>query len=190
MRTVQRNWRTSRGGFTLAEMLVAISVLFVVSVTSALTIGMLMAADARSGEAFLVQNSLVRLGRQFRDDVHAARAVSVAAEDGVPDGRMVLELSDGGGVTYRAAADGVVREAAGTADGDAREEFRLPEGSSRFSVIDNGRLAVLIHERPYLTHTDSYARGSDSVPMREVRFEAATGWSVRDFVEGNGDEGE
>ena len=120
-----------RRGFTLVEMMVAISVGTVLLGLAALLIGSLMKLD-RAGRARLAEESrLDRLAQVFRADVHAATGLA----PGAPAGELRLILPGGRSVAYRAGPGAVVR-----ARPDGEERFALPPGS--MARLDVGRSSV------------------------------------------------
>ncbi len=79
---------TTRGGFTLIEMSVVMSLLAVVLPLAAGTIVFLLRAQSQSAEALRDAMALTQLSHTFHADVHAAR--SVAAVDWVEGGKRDL----------------------------------------------------------------------------------------------------
>jgi prepilin-type N-terminal cleavage/methylation domain-containing protein len=168
-----------RSGYTLIEMLLVITVLGVLSAMGAVLIGLLMSAESRGTEGIVVQTTFSRLGRQLRADVHAAESADVVAVGEVVDGRLNLQLEDGGSVHYIAEEGQIVREFERGNDDKLREEYLFPEGTSRFVADGAAGVVRLEHLRPYATETETGVEGLQRVPLRLMQIEAALGLDRR-----------
>jgi hypothetical protein len=155
------------------ELLLVITVIGALSAMGAVLIGLLMSAESRGTEGIVVQTTFARLGRQLRADVHAAESADVVAVGDAADAQLNLQLGDGSSVRYIAAAGHVVRERERGDAGKSREEYLLPEGTSRFVADEDAGLVRLEHLRPYATDTETGVEGLQRVPLRLMRIEAA-----------------
>jgi len=122
-----------RRGVSLVELLAVISA---TSVVLAVGSGLLhRALSLQSATRLHLEHdrTALALGRQFRDDVHAAVEADVAAGPG----RVVrVGRSDGVTVEYAATCGGLRRRARGPDGGVIVEDYRFPAGTVWTAVID------------------------------------------------------
>ena len=159
----QRRLAAIRHGFTLIEMVAVISMLSILFTMTGVIIQFLLRTDQTVSQQTVLEMTLLKVSRQFRDDVHSATQSSLG-----PDKQASGELMELSGpapgstrVKYRVDGATVIRE---SLDGDHlanREVFRLPDcqiqfrsesteaqqanaGGPRFLVlsIDRGGLAI------------------------------------------------
>lgn len=128
-RAVRFAVRSSRRGVSLIELAIAISTLAALLSFGTVLLGLLFRADHVGQDALAEQLTNARLSRQFRADVHAARAVVVADDN---PGALQLALDDGRRVTWLAEASGVQRVVLRDDVEVARESFSLPAGATTF----------------------------------------------------------
>lgn len=162
---------SNRRGYTLVELMIVITAVGMLAVMGAVLIGLLMSATNRGTEAAVVQTTFSRLGRQWRSDVHAAAAADVESVDGRDGARVILQPVDGPAVTYTGLPGSVLRESGDGAD-RSRQEYLLPEGTTRFVVEEPGPLVSLVHERPHELPQDNGAEGLQTLPARTLTHEA------------------
>jgi len=124
-----------RGGFTLVEMLAAISTGVILLGLATMLIAALVKLD-KAGRARLAEEShLDRLARAFRADVHAPTGLG----PGAGPAALTLTLPEGRAVAYRAVAGAVIRVRVVGAD---RREDRYPLPARSTARFDPGRDAV------------------------------------------------
>ena len=172
-RTAGRRRAPRRGGYSLVELLVVISVSSVLASVAVGLIGILMGVD-RGGRRHLHEtNALARLAQQFRADVAAAEDL---ASDG-PHG-LHLRLSDGRVVDYASEAGLATREERLGEERRAREQFALPdEARLAFEVAAEQRPAIASAS---LASANDAAGGGDSAAVRlGWRVEATVGRELR-----------
>jgi prepilin-type N-terminal cleavage/methylation domain-containing protein len=178
-----------RCGYTLVEMMIVITAVGMLGVMGAVLIGLLMSATNRGTEAAVVQTTFSRLGWQWRSDVHAAAAANVESVEGREGARVVLQPADGPAVTYSGFSGSVLRESGEGAD-RSRQEYLLPEGTTRFAVDEAGVLVSLLHERPHELPQDTGAEGLQELPARTLTHEARLNWDARHAGAAPGEGGE
>lgn len=172
-RTASRRRAPRRGGYSLVELVVVISVSSVLASVAVGLIGILMGVD-RGGRRHLHEtNALARLAQQFRADVSAA-------EDVASDGRheLHLRLTGGRAVDYASEAGQTTREERVGEDRQMREEFALPEEARLvFEVASDQRLAIASAS---LAAANDAAGADHSATVRlGWRVEAAVGRDLR-----------
>lgn len=170
---IHASQRSSRGGFTLMEMLLVITAIAALSATGAVLIGLLMSAESRGTEEFVVQTTMSRLARQLRTDVHGAVSADVTAAGDAADAQLNLQLGDESTVRYVAEEGLVIRELDRGGNGRSRDEYVLPEGTSRFVTVPAAGLVRLEHLRPYATESETGVKAVQPVPQRKIQIEAA-----------------
>jgi prepilin-type N-terminal cleavage/methylation domain-containing protein len=116
-------------GFTLVEMLIVILTAGVLMSLATASLVMLVRLDGAARQRGQATDTLANLARQFRADVHEARAAS-AAGPADPGGRQTLGLTlpDGRKITYVAADERVIRAQEGGPAGKREDRFPLPAG--------------------------------------------------------------
>ena len=165
--------RMSRRGMTLIEIVVVISILGALMSLGVVLLGLMLRADNAGSEALATQLSVSRLERQFRADAHDADAV--AADDDAQ--RLELRQSDGRHIDWSISEAGIARQASDGASITMRDEYRLPDGETRFTVGSSGRLVELRHRYGLATLTETPA--DDTVaPAHEWLIQAAVGIAV------------
>lgn len=116
---------TKRAGYSLVEMVLAIGALSVVLGLCVASIRGLITLD-RANRARLNEGVVLdRLGRQFRQDVRAARSARAVDDPGKTD-RLELQLPPSGVVEYHWDGSRVVRVERSPGTSDRRETYRLP----------------------------------------------------------------
>jgi prepilin-type N-terminal cleavage/methylation domain-containing protein len=93
-------------GYTLIELLVAITVGGAILTVAATLMSRVIAANSTAEEHLRAIASLGEIGRRFREDVHRA---TVATVESTEPPRLVLTLDDGSQVQYDGASNGAAR---------------------------------------------------------------------------------
>ena len=155
-----------RRGSSLVEAVTTMSVLAVLMVAGATTIGLLLRSEGRGAESLAISHALDQLSHRFRRDVHAALRAELAGKQR-PEDAVRLRQPDGRWVLYRDTLEGVIREesAAGAAKRPVRRErFRLGNSRVRFRLSEDGQWVSLVWTRPA---TPSRRRAAETGLSRE-----------------------
>ena len=133
-----------RRGFSLVEMLAALTVGSVLLGIAVSIVALLLRVDAAGGSIFTTTPLRPDWPGQFRDDVHAATrlAPAVAGEKGL----WRLVLAPDRTVTYRALPQAVEREEAVAGKPARRESYTLPPGRSARVVAPADTRAAARHD--------------------------------------------
>ena len=132
-----------RRGFTLIEMVAAITVGSVLMVLAMQVIHRTMLAESASRSVDNTERTSIRLARQFRQDVHQAHAVVIHDAD-PKQVRVNIELIDQPVTTYTVEGSTLTREQ--TLDGDStrREVFEFPDVyTTQFTKTKSPSMVVL-----------------------------------------------
>ncbi len=108
----RKSFNKARRGYTLIEMLVAITAGIVVMVVAAGMLNTLMRLEQQSHNRFTERAAVTRLADQFRRDAHAAlEAAAIAPEEGKPAEALAwrFTLPDDHRVEYRGDLEGLLR---------------------------------------------------------------------------------
>lgn len=155
-----------RGGYTLVEMIVVISVMSILMSSALAMIVTLFQSQRTQSERLLLTHSLGRLGASLRRDVAEADRAELRTEAG----RTALELTAGtGSVEYLVEADQVrrlVRSGGNSTGGDA---FRLPRSAARFEPAPSPEGQVVLR----VTRAASPAAGVRTEPVAEIAIKAS-----------------
>ncbi len=166
----------TRGGFTLVEMTVVLSLLAVILPLAAGTLVFLLRAQSQSADALRDAMALTQLSHTFRGDVHAAQSAKVSSGSSA-DGELTLELADGRTIEYHAlpqeGAISRVVERGKTVE--RRERFRIGTAQPKFTLADQGR-EVALTIAPRLSSTGG-AHGA--APTALIRLGAMVGRDAR-----------
>jgi prepilin-type N-terminal cleavage/methylation domain-containing protein len=160
-----------RRGFTLIEMLAALTIGSVVLGISVSMLALLLRVERLGREHVQQDGVTVRLAEQFRDDAHAA--LPPAPTDARNKGPWRFVLASDRTVTYRALPEAVDREEAVAGKRVRYESYTLPAGwAARVLVAADGKpplasLIVTSTETP--RRTDGEVR-IDAVLGRDQRF--------------------
>jgi len=160
---------TKRGGFTLVELLVVISVLAIILPMAGGTVFFLLRAQSQSAERLRDAMAITQLSHTFRSDVHAARAARMPSDAA----GCVLELDDSHTIVYHAEANGFVSRIVRRGEVvERREQFRIGAAQPTFALSEAGReVAVTIAPR-----TRSSAPADDATASRAgIRIAAMVG---------------
>ena len=171
-----RSARRRRRGWTLIELIVAVSALAVLMTIMATLMIRLMKLDRAERSRVVVSAALERLARDLRGD---ARAATAAAEVG--GSRLVLPMADGRSVEY-AVRGGRDRDVLRTVRRGGKDEhyetYRRPPGTTaRFESGRDGTtplVALAVAPDPGADPS----RPADPV-YRDYRIEAAVGRDAR-----------
>lgn len=121
-----------RAGITLTQMLVVMSLTTVITTAAVTVVISMLHLEGRTTHTWMSQETLLRLGDDFRDDAHAARFAEITTQNEAP--AVIFQEAAGASrrVTYLAAEHQVTRR---ETDGDRvlrSEVYRLPECDVRF----------------------------------------------------------
>jgi prepilin-type N-terminal cleavage/methylation domain-containing protein len=160
---------TKRGGFTLVELLVVISVLAIILPMAGGTVFFLLRAQSQSAETLRDAMAITQLSHTFRSDVHVARAARMPADAA----GCVLELDESHRIVYHAESNGFVSRTVRRGEAvERREQFRVGAARPSFALSEAGReVAVTIAPR-----TRSSAPADDATTSRAgIRIAAMVG---------------
>lgn len=125
-RTSQQYHSGSSPGFTIVELLIAMTLLSIIAVTGVQLLGLLLRVDQTAGRQSIQRLHLQRLAEDFRRDVHRAHSIEAFAKE-APDTGFVL-LTPEERIAYTKTATGIMRESRPVA-GDERlstETYLIP----------------------------------------------------------------
>jgi prepilin-type N-terminal cleavage/methylation domain-containing protein len=130
-------------GFTLIEMLGAMTLLGAVWATVALALHSLQKAERGLTRGFESANAMDDLAQRLRSDAHAAR--SALLQDTEDGSALLLEASPSRRVRYRKLGQGVERAVLANEEVEHRETFYLPLEVVRWEIAERnpGRLVLL-----------------------------------------------
>jgi prepilin-type N-terminal cleavage/methylation domain-containing protein len=160
---------TKRGGFTLVELLVVISVLAIILPMAGGTVFFLLRAQSQSAEMLRDAMAITQLSHTFRSDVHAARSARMPADAA----GCVLELGESHTIVYHAESNGFVSRIVRRGEAvERREQFRIGAARPTFALSEAGReVAVTIAPK-----TRSSAPADDATASRAgIRIAAMVG---------------
>lgn len=180
MTHTHRNGR--RHGKSLIELVVVIATLATVMTLGARTMILLMRADGAGLQSVNAAVSLASLSREFRQDVHAARNVTLTQPDPHAPPALLLTFSDDRSIRYVSDSDRILRTVNRGAEVAHRDAFRLPNGRSTFTLSQQPPIVTLIHVRNAERKTPT---PTGSAPRYEFRIEAV---SARDHRFSNSSE--
>src|SRR5688572_21403513 len=112
-----------RLGFTLVEMITAISLSSFVLVSVAVAISSLHRLNRKLRDELPIAANVTRLGLQFRSDVHGAKQGVITNDPAPPVLR--LTLFDDRTIEYSSAQDRIYRIVRNGGQTERREEFKL-----------------------------------------------------------------
>jgi len=176
-------------GFTLTETLIVISLIAIISVTSAVLIGSLMTADGNAGVDAVEQLSLARFAGQFRSDVHAANAAAITeslTDSGAPEPTVTLSFEDGRRAEYRCTAHNVELLMLRGQDVLLRDSYRLA-GEKSFSRSEESGIVTFTQRVP-TADTAVAVDDLQELPRFERQVDAALGWDQRHVKAADGDD--
>lgn len=152
-----------RSGYTLVEMVVAMSLILVLMTVSGTLFVALTRSERNAQRSAAAQQTISQLDGLFRRDVHQARSATIAQDE---RGQPVLTLSLPGNATVRYAAEDSQLTRLAVTDGRThRDDFRIAAGQWQFDVKD--RRVELRLSRPADTVTQSTPA---LLPVRECRL--------------------
>lgn len=125
--------RPRRPGFTLIEMLVAMSVITVALTAVALTLHSLYGVDRRLRDGMAAEANLERLTLALRADVHSAVEAQLAADDSGRESALVLSLPADRSVTYTFRPHGIERLAIREGR-ESREAYRVDSSAAAWEI--------------------------------------------------------
>lgn len=166
-----------RRGASLIEVVIVIGVSSVLLTAGVGTLHLLMRADRLGQSAAQNRAALSRLSRVFRQDVHAARDVSLTPADPDEPSRLELTIGEGETVAY-AVEDHVIQRTARNEeeeDQQHRDTFRFPVRSTlNFEREESPDVVRLTIRQPVFSGDRKQASGT-TIAQRTVRLEAVLG---------------
>ncbi len=179
----------SRHGWTLIQMMVAISVLSVLSMAAITMVIATMQTEARAATVWVNDRQFARLSNDWRKDAHAARFAEVTRQNDQPILIFKANLSATRMVSYVVQPNQVLRR---ETDGDKLlrlETYRLPdwqltfafpgsnsaESSGESLTLKSGDVLQATCRRPYSTRV----RSNITQPRRDDHIVAVIGRDLR-----------
>jgi prepilin-type N-terminal cleavage/methylation domain-containing protein len=112
------------GGFTLLELMAAMSIASAMLVVIATLFSKVMAANSAAAEHLRGVVALADLGRQFREDVHTSTSATITDADRQSK-TLVLSLADGSRVEYAPTRGGLRRSRTAQDQPQRRDVFLM-----------------------------------------------------------------
>lgn len=167
---MQNNIKTKRRGLTLIEMMVVITgITGIILISTRCCFHVLHEGTAAQDFSDHHQQWL-QLSEAFRRDVHSADSATIAGDGSELD----LKFETGRTIRYRRDQDYVERTESSATKKPPANRFRLWDGMTKWSLAENGRLAVLTCDWHSVAAAPAIAAGQ-SPPARELKLEVAVG---------------
>lgn len=163
-------------GFTVTELLIAITSISVLSVLAMTVAGLLMTAEHHSAEELWIDSTIAALAADLRTDAHSTRQVAIGPADAANKSTCTFSQSDDSRISYECADGSVVRRVLEQGTIASAETYRLPFGQSWFELANDGRILTWQHVRAVST-IGGYAtpEQGETVPERRYYILAAIG---------------
>jgi len=143
-----------RRGFTLIELIVAISLLATILPLAGGTVYLLLRAQTASADSLADTITLTRFAHTFRADIHAAQSAHVDSDGSRLNEQAVFKLDPPRTISYAEDPSGAIVRTVRTGRSiERREEFRLAGTRTRFEVAADGRTVAAVHKPRALTVT-------------------------------------
>jgi len=157
-----------RSGWSLIELLMAITVGSILMIGAARVLNGLMEAQSRAGERMNQAAARSRFAESFRTDAHQASEIVIEA---ATDRVCSMILLDGSTVRYESASNGVTRQTTRAGEPASRADLFRIGARSRFENFEGGHIVSAV-----LDSRTSEQPGSSSSPAdAEGRVDAAVG---------------
>ena len=138
---------SNRRGFTMVELLISVTTLVGLSILVMTVIALLITAEQSSTETLFVEQTIANLADDLRQDAHQSRSLQTDNEAGLDRVDIItLFHNDGHRIIYECTANSVERTSMDGKDITSTEDYRLPFGTSWFTVVDE-RLVSWHHDR-------------------------------------------
>lgn len=162
-----------RGGFSLVECLIAISLMAVVFSTIAVAMSGLRRCSRRIREESQVELDLERFSSQLRADAHLALSVDLedSADPGSAANTLLLTLTDERSVRYTLQARSIQRVLRQGEEPRHRETYRLPPSCTAHWQVDVDRPSPMVSLRIDPGAADS----TNPFGFQAMRIDAAVG---------------
>lgn len=108
VQTSRHDHSGSSPGFTIVELLIAMTLLSIIAVTGVQLLGLLLRAEQSASHQSILRLHLPRLAEDFRRDVHRAHSIEAFAKE-APDAGFVL-LTPEERIAYTSTNTGLLRE--------------------------------------------------------------------------------
>ena len=144
---IQGQHRTSRGGWTLIEMLVTISVMGTLTGVAVKTLSAMLQSEFRGVEHVARLATVSKMARQFRTDIHAASKFELANVPNKP--LLLISVNETRQIQYEIQPAGLLRTEQRGSQSPIRELWRLKQtrfqleetaGPTRFLTLVVGTL--------------------------------------------------
>jgi prepilin-type N-terminal cleavage/methylation domain-containing protein len=144
----------SRRGFTLVELIVAMSIFAVILPLSGWMVYVLLRAQTASADSLVDAMALSRFARSFRSDVHVALSAKIETNPLGAHDRVVLKLDSLRTVMYAVHNAGSIERIAKSGERvERREEFWLAGTQTRFEMeADAATLSAVHSPRAVTSH--------------------------------------
>ena len=161
-----------QNGFTLIEMVVAISMISVMLTLAGMTFHLILRAEKSVSQSFVTERSISRLAIQFRDDVHRAEAGTINNDSQSSRSELNLDIASGSGIRYAVTTDGLARILVEDGTIVARDDFRLPECHVGFEAGNDAdsKSRTLVIERPGAVIARKQYGSSPLRPLKIVAY--------------------
>lgn len=153
-----------RGGYTLVEMLVVITLATGVLGLVGTTLAVVSRFERQGVESFARTTAIQNLGRQFRRDARMARSAEVV------DGALTFALGDDRRAEYRTVEKSVRRRELVGESAVHADQFDVGSAQMEFEVAEDGRLARLLLHRQ-----SNAAKPAQALPERLLVISGAVG---------------
>ncbi len=147
--------QSSRRGFSLIHMVTVIGMMSILMTMSGVLIQSLLRSDQSVSRQAVLEMTLLKLSRQFRDDVHAANPKDLKEANPTPTDSLELKFPRLTRVTYHFKDETVIRESFTGDQATGREVYRVPDCEVQFrseaNEGDQARFLALDIDRSGLT---------------------------------------
>jgi prepilin-type N-terminal cleavage/methylation domain-containing protein len=162
-----------RRGFTLIELIVALSLLATILPLAGGTVYLLLRAQTASADSLADAMILSRFANKFHADVHAAQSAYLDSDGSRIERPLVFKLEPRRTIMYAEGPDGaIVRTVRNDRGIERREEFRLAGTRTRFELSADRSTVTAVHKPRAVAASKTTAVAGQ---LSAIRIEAVIG---------------